>query len=86
MSNKENNKNLSPRELRLNIAAERNTKEKSQKESDVRKEFHKYFSKLKKKINLDSSLEDVLWLHLKSTGNNKPESFDKGVQHFGYDI
>lgn len=56
------------------------------REDEARKAFKSYFVKLKRKLRLDASLEGVLWLHLKATGNTQPELFDKGVQHFGYKI
>ena len=79
-------KELTPKEIRLQIASDRVKKESLPKESDIRKEFKIYFAKLKRKMNFDPSLESILWLHLKSIGNDKPELFEKGIKHFGYDI
>lgn len=56
------------------------------REDEVRKEFRSYFVKIKRKLNLDPSLEEVLWLHLKSVQCAKPNLFDKGVKNFGYNI
>lgn len=52
----------------------------------AREEFRKYFVVLKRKLNLAPELENVIWLHLKATGNDKKEKFNEGVQHFGYKI
>jgi len=54
--------------------------------SDNREEFRKYFLKLCKKLNLNKSLEEVIWVHLKSIKHDKVELFDNGVKHFGYKI
>lgn len=56
------------------------------RDDEVRKQFKSYFVKLKKNLKLESSLENILWLHLKSTGNDKPELFEKGVRNFGYRV
>lgn len=56
------------------------------KEKDNKKAFKTYFVKLKRKLNLDSSLEEIIWLHLKSAKMDKPEDFDKGIKHFGYKV
>jgi hypothetical protein len=71
-----------PRELRIELA---NSKSKI-KERKVRDEFRKYFAKLKRKLNLDNSLEEVIWLHFKATGYDKKSKFDEGIIHFGYKI
>lgn len=56
------------------------------REEEIRKEFKKYFIKLKRKLNLDPSLESILWLHLKSAGYAQSELFDKGIENFGYKV
>jgi hypothetical protein len=60
--------------------------EKKKKKEDNREEFRKYFLKLNKKLNLNKSLEEVIWIHLKTIEHDKKELFDKGVEHFGYKI
>jgi hypothetical protein len=72
------------RKKRLALAEERGLK-KPEKDNS-REEFRKYFLKLSKKLKLDKSLEEVIWVHLKTIGCNKKELFDKGVKHFGYKI
>lgn len=58
---------------------------KPMREDEVRECFRRYFVKLKRQIKLDSSLENIIWLHLKAIGCDKEELFDKGVKNFGYD-
>lgn len=60
-------------------------KPRKMREDEVRECFRKYFTKLKRQLKLDSSLEKVLWLHLKSIECDKVELFDQGVKNFGYD-
>lgn len=56
------------------------------REDEVRREFKTYFVKLKRNLKLNAELENIIWLHLKSTGCDKPELFDKGVENFGYKL
>lgn len=72
------------RKKRLAIALEKN--EQKVEKSNDRHEFKKYFLKLSKKINIDKSLEEVIWIHLKTIKCDKKDLFDKGVKHFGYKI
>ena len=59
---------------------------REKREDEVRSDFKRYFVKLKRKLKLDSSLEDVIWLHLKASGFAKEELFDKGIENFGYKL
>ena len=61
------------------------TNKKKDKDNN-REEFRKYFLKLNKKLNLNKSLEEVIWVHLKTIEHDKKELFDKGVEHFGYKL
>lgn len=81
-------KDLSPREYRRQAweAKKAEGKEKQTREEDTRKEFKKYFIQLKRKLNLDPSLENVIWLHFKSAGFANEKLFDEGIKHFGYKI
>jgi gamma-glutamyl phosphate reductase len=72
---------LSPRERRIALAKEL---EKEKKEDiDHREEFRKYFIQLKTKLNLDSSLENIVWLHLKAIKHDDIKMFENGVKNFG---
>jgi hypothetical protein len=61
-------------------------KNKKKDKNNNREEFRKYFLKLNKKLNLNKSLEEVIWIHLKTIEHDKKELFDKGVEHFGYKL
>jgi len=52
-------------------------------EEDTKDEFRKFFVQLKRKLNLNSDLEGVIWLHLKAAGFDKKDKFEKGIKHFG---
>lgn len=54
------------------------------REDEIRDAFKRYFIKLKRKLNLKSSLEYPIWLHLKAIECDKEELFDQGVRNFGY--
>lgn len=68
-------------ELRASMIKEKKAKEVAPKEA-----FRKFFIKIKDKLKLSPDMESVLWKHLVSTKNDKPENFTKGVEHFGYKI
>lgn len=55
-------------------------------EKEAREAFRVYFVKAKRKLGIAASLEEIIWMHLKATGHNKPESFEKGIEHFGYKL
>lgn len=80
---KEDDKVAKARKKRLAIAAE--VQQKKDK-SNSREDFRKYFLKLRKKLNLSKSLEEVIWIHLKTIKHDKKELFDKGVENFGYKL
>lgn len=67
------------------IALAKEVKRKIEK-TDERESFRKYFLKLRKKLDLDKSLEEVIWTHLKTIKCDKEQLFDKGIKHFGYKI
>lgn len=53
---------------------------------EVRKQFKKYFIKLKRKLNIKDDMEQILWLHCKAAGFAEQELFDKGIENFGYKL
>ena len=55
-------------------------------EKETREAFRAYFIKAKRKLGIAASLEEIIWMHLKATGHAKPESFNAGVEHFGYKL
>lgn len=88
MSNR-NKKEGAPIEDHMKVGEELRAsmvKEKKVKEVDPRDSFRKFFIRIKDKLKLAPSMEAVLWKHLESTKNDKPELFAKGVEHFGYKI
>lgn len=58
----------------------------AKEKSDDREDFRKYFLTISKRLKLDRTLEEVIWVHLKTIKHNKKEMFDKGIKHFGYKI
>jgi uncharacterized membrane protein len=58
-------------------------KEAVKKVDNDKEEFRKFFAQKKAKIGLSADLEEVLWIHFKSYGFNKKESFSSGLKHFG---
>ena len=81
MKKKEDKAQKTPAELRAEIAAKRQVAKKEVK--NPRFEFKKFFTKLKRQKNIDPSLEEVIWVHLQSSGFDTPDKFELGVKHFG---
>ncbi len=52
-------------------------------ESEKREEFRKFWAQTKRQYGKAKDLEGILWLHLKSSGNDVPEKFEAGLAHFG---
>ena len=75
---------MSPAEMRKTIHESKLAKKGAIEDS--REEFRKYFVGLKRKLNLQPELEQVIWLHLKAVGMATKEKFNEGVTHFGYKI
>lgn len=84
-SKSESKKELSPRERRK-LAWESKQKNSSTDEKVEREAFRKFFAKIKGKLKLEKDMEKVIWLHLKATGFDKKDKFEKGIKHFGYEL
>ena len=76
---------LTPAEMRKAAHEARHSK-RSAGFGDSREEFRKYFVGLKRKLNLQPELEQVIWLHLKAVNMATKEKFNEGIRHFGYNI
>jgi hypothetical protein len=66
---------------RASLAKPASAKPLSQKQK--RDAFKVYWTQNKKKYGMTNKLEQVLWLHLVSTNNDSPESFEDGLKNFG---
>jgi len=56
---------------------------KEQVKENAKEDFRKYFIQIKRKLNLKSDLENVLWSHFESAGFDSKDKFDDGITHFG---
>jgi len=52
-------------------------------EQEKREAFRIYWAQAKSQYGQPKNLEEVLWLHLKSTKQDEPSKFEAGVAHFG---
>jgi len=52
-------------------------------EAKAKEAFSNYWAAARRVYDRPRELEDVLWAHLKATGNDRPEAFEAGLQHFG---
>lgn len=53
-------------------------------DAQKREAFRIFWASHKKMYSKSRSMEQALWLHLKSTGMDSPENFEKGIFHFGF--
>jgi hypothetical protein len=52
-------------------------------EKEKREQFRVFWAKSKKQYGKSKELEEILWVHLKSTKMAEPEKFEAGIAHFG---
>ncbi len=52
-------------------------------EQERRDLFKMFWAREKAKYGRDRALEEIIWLHLKSTKQDSPEKFESGLAHFG---
>lgn len=52
-------------------------------DEEKRDSFKMFWARSKRSYGNPKNLEQVLWLHLKATGNDEPEKFESGISHFG---
>lgn len=48
-----------------------------------KEEFRQFWAREKSKYGRPKDLEEILWLHLKSTNMTLPKKFQDGLDHFG---
>lgn len=81
MAKKKEKKQEQPKE-----AVQKAKKNRPLNEKECREAFRVFFVKAKRKLAIAANLEEIIWMHLKATGHSKPESFEKGIEHFGYKL
>ena len=52
-------------------------------EGEKREQFRIFWAKSKRKYGKTKNLEEILWLHLKTSKMDEPEKFEDGIKHFG---
>lgn len=52
-------------------------------EKEKREQFRLFWAKCKRKYGKTKSIEEIIWLHLKSSKMDEPEKFEAGLAHFG---
>lgn len=83
MAKESKKEELTPAEMRKATHEARKAKLEPE---DSREEFRKYFVGLKRQLNLQPELEQVIWLHLQAVNMATKDKFNDGVKHFGYKI
>jgi len=64
------NLNAVPQELKLT-------------EQQKREQFRIFWAQTKRKYGKTKELEEIVWLHLKSSKMDEPSQFEAGIAHFG---
>lgn len=81
---KEAKEEMSLEEARAYRASLYKPQKKEATDSEKREQFRIFWARSKKRyVTKTEGLENILWLHLKATGNDKPEKFEEGLKHFG---
>ncbi len=52
-------------------------------EQQKREQFRIFWTQAKRKYGKTKELEEIVWLHLKSSKMDEPSKFEAGVAHFG---
>lgn len=52
-------------------------------EKQKREQFRVFWAKCKRKYGQKKNIEEIIWLHLKSSKMDEPEKFEAGLIHFG---
>lgn len=52
-------------------------------DKEKREQFRVFWAKSKKQYGKSKSIEEVIWVHLKSMNMDEPEKFEDGLKHFG---
>lgn len=67
-------------------AWEEKQKQDGSEERIRREEFRRFFVRIKGKLKIGKEMEEILWLHLKASGFDTKDKFEKGIKHFGYKL
>jgi hypothetical protein len=52
-------------------------------EKQKREQFRLFWAKAKRQYGKTKDLEEIMWLHLKSSKMDDPSQFEAGIKHFG---
>lgn len=52
-------------------------------QADLKPEFLAFWAQERANYSKERDFAEILWLHLKATGHDKPEKFLAGIEHFG---
>ena len=58
-------------------------KEAKLTEQQKREQFRIFWAQEKRKYGKTKELEEIVWLHLKSSKMDEPSQFEAGIAHFG---
>lgn len=76
-------KQMTPEEAKAYRASLYVPQVKKLTEQQKREEFRLFWAKEKRKYGKTKDLEEVVWLHLKSSNLDEPSQFEAGLKHFG---
>jgi predicted urease superfamily metal-dependent hydrolase len=71
------------RQLRLEQAEKLGKAEAKKEVKDHKEEWSNYWTKNRKAYGESKEIGEIIWLHLKAIGCDKPEKFEEGIKNFG---
>jgi hypothetical protein len=84
MAKKELKEDMTLEEARAYRASLYKPEPKALSVQEKKEQFRLFWARAKRKYaSKTEDIEKILWIHLMATGNDAPENFEKGLQHFG---
>lgn len=74
---------MSPEEAKAFRASLVKPRKKQLSEKEKREAFRIFWAQCRRKYGKKKDLEEIVWLHLKSSNLDQPDQFEHGLVHFG---
>lgn len=79
----EDKNNMTLEEAKAYRASKHVPQDEKLTDEQKREQFRLFWAQAKRKYGQPKGLEDILWLHLKSSKHDEPSQFEAGIAHFG---
>jgi len=71
------------KQMRLEQAERLSKLDKKSDEKDHQEEWNLFWTRNRKAYKETKEIGEIIWLHLKAIGCNRPEKFEQGIKNFG---